>query len=209
MPKLGIMLEKIKRYKKLIMPIIIVGLVIALSVTQCQKQKLKHLDLTSQYQSAINIEKARVVVLSNQAERLKADLYEQREKDSLSQISSNKEIRYWRGKAKATRVIVETVIKENPQLEEFVSAQDSLISKMDVFIDTLQDQKADQWRDFNTLLAITDQKFQASGEINKHLESINKDLHKRVRRERSKKTFYKIAAGVLGGALIGKSVGVF
>lgn len=195
-----------QRVKSYILPAIIVILIIALSVTTCQKQKFKQIEHTSEYQRAISIEKARVVVLSNQAERLKADLYEQREKDSLSQIASNKEIRYWRGKAKATRVIVETVIADNPQLEEFVSNQDSLIATMDVFIDTLQDQKNNQWHDFNKLMAITDQKFKASQEINSHLETLNKDLSKRVRKERNKKTFFKIAAGLLAGAVLYQAI---
>ena len=203
MPKIGSFIKGVKSY---ILPAIIVVLIIALSVTQCQKQKFKQIDHTSEYQRAISIEKAMVVVLSNQAERLMEELYEQHEKDSVSVIAYNKEISYWRGKAKSTRVIVKTVIAENPQLEEFVSNQDSLIETMDVFIDTLQDQKADQWQNFNRLLAVTDQKFQASQEINTNLEALNKDLNKRVKRERAKKSAWKIVAGTLAAGIIYQSI---
>lgn len=99
---------------------------------------------------------------------------------------------------------IQPLLDSIPKLAAFVLLQDSIIDVQAVRIDSLEAQKARQWRDFNKLLEVQEEKFQASSEINLHLEAINdnwRDENKRLKRQNR---ILKVSVGIafVSGILI-------
>jgi len=201
------MLGNIKTFVKYLPYLVIIGLVIALSVTQCQNQKhVSDIDV-GELQRSVNAEKKRVIDLSNSEQSLKRKIIEDSVKSSRVVVAlkiENKNLRLEVKKAK--NVHVTEIIDQNPDLDKFVDLQDSLIANLDATVDTLELQKVRTWKSFNQILSVSDEKFKASQQINLHLESINSDLRKSVRKERNKKTFWKVATGIAVTGLIFNSL---
>lgn len=81
---------------------------------------------------------------------------------------------------------IEPLLDSIPKLAAFVLLQDSIIDVQAVRIDSLEQQKARQWKDFNKLLDIEQEKFQAATEINLHLSAIGdhyREENKKLKRQ--------------------------
>lgn len=200
-------MKTVIKYAKAIPYIIIVGLIIALCVTQCSKQKVKLDNHESELRQAIQVEKKRVIDLANREQTLIQKLNTDSVKSSRVVVAlkiENKALRLEVKKAKTIRVV--EIINENPELDKFIDLQDSLIANLDATVDTLELQKVRQWKSFSEILSVNDQKFAASQEINTHYVDLNESLYKSVRKERRRKTVWKIAAGILATGILYQSI---
>lgn len=195
-----------KNIIKAIPYIIIVLLIAALSITQCSKQKFKAVNHDSELIAAIGTEKKRIIDLENRGQQLIQKLKSDSLKNSASLRVLKRENKALRKEIVISRTNIQYVIDSIPAVDHFVDLTDSLDVIQEATIDSLENQGARQWTAFNSILSVEQEKFKASSELVKHFEEVNKDLEKRVKRERAKKTVWKIAAGLIGGALLYSSV---
>jgi len=200
------MLGNIKTFVKYLPYLVIIGLVIALSVTQCSKQEIKTESHEAEYQAKINAKEAELVTIQNREEELKKKLYTDSLKNSASLQSLKRENKALRKEIVTARANIQNVIDSIPEVDHFVDLTDSLDLIQEATIDTLQNQGARQWTAFNSVLSLEKEKNAVHKEINLHLESINSDLRKSVRKERNKKTFWKVATGIAVTGLIFNSL---
>lgn len=184
---------------------IIIVLMVIISVNQCSKQSIKS-DHEPELKQYIDAEKKRVIDLFNQGEDLKRKLIDLSQKDSLSVMSLKLENKALRKEVSRSRVSIQYVIDSVPGVKKFVALTDSLDIIQEAMADTLESQKAIQWKSFNRILEISDQKFEASNKMAEDFEAMNKSLSKNIRKERTKKTVWKITAGILATAIIFQSV---
>ncbi len=191
---------------KLIPYVIIIGLVIALSVTQCSKQKVVLDNHEAELKEAINNEKARVIDLQNREQNLKHQLKQDSIKNKSSEISYKREIKALKFTVSELRKPVQQLIDSVPQLDAFVDAQDSVIHFQEGRIDTLTAQYYLRNLKLQGVITLTESKFEASQQINTHYQQLNESLYKQVRKERRKKTIWKIVAGTLAAGIIYQSV---
>lgn len=80
------------------------------------------------------------------------------------------------------RAKVQELIDSVPALNAFVDTQDSIISVKSERIAQLSEDKTEQWEKFNALILASDEKFNASVEINSHFKAINEIRKKENRR---------------------------
>ncbi len=196
------MLNKIgtlaKRFKDFIMPVIIIGLIIALSVTKCQNQNLKD-DVKAPFDSTA-IYKARLATL--QAEAAKKVIL-----SHLDSVRTAKELRAQSSEIKKlkkaiipVRRSIQPLVDTVAIVAEYVVLTDSLISAIQAQNDTLSAEKTRIWRALSGINFNKDQQIQLLTELVNHKEVISQDLRKKLRKERRKKTFFKVttALGIVG-----------
>lgn len=120
------------------------------------------------------------------------------EKDSVEQaeqaLKFKSKISTLTKKLAEKRPEIEPLLDSIPKLAAFVLLQDSIIDVQAVRIDSLEAQKVRQWSDFNKLLDIQEEKFQAASEINLHLSAINDHYREENRKLKSKR--FSVGPGV-------------
>lgn len=195
-------MENIKRFGKIIPYIIIVLLVCMLGITQCQKHKARVINYDMDLKHAINREKARVIEMRNREVALIEKIKQDRLKNSASASTYKSQIKALKREIAKVRIVVDIIADTIPSLEVFLSLNDSLISAQEGRIDSLSLEKIRMYNNFNLLLTASNEKFKASNELVKHYEQLNKDLERRVRRERFRKTAWKVASGILAAGII-------
>jgi len=79
-------------------------------------------------------------------------------KDSLALIESKRVIKMLNWKLEKARQPVQALIDSIPELDRFVDLGDSIRFEQDTLINTLVNQKAEMWRNFNNLLSIEQSK---------------------------------------------------
>lgn len=194
------------KYLKFIPYAIIVILIIALCVSTCSKQEIKHDNSEQVYREFINQKEKELVVIQNREQELKEKLHTDSIKNKVSEIAFKREIKLLKFTVSELRKPVQQLIDSVPQLDAFVDAQDSLIHFQEGRIDTLTAQYYLRNIKMNGVITLTEAKFKASQEIRYNVEQLNFQLKKDVRKERRRKTAWKIATGILGALIIYESV---
>jgi len=193
-----------KKYFKFIPYAIIVALLIALSVTQCSKQKLK--DQVTAPPDSTNYFNGKLASIQADGEALKQKWV----KDSLEIKAS--EIKYKRVASKATkerdqaRAKIQYLYDSIPEVKEFVQL-DSVSDKIN--LDRIGELEFDQAKiisEFNERLSNKDDQIKLCGELTDHYVDVNQYLKKQVKKERRRKTIWKIAAGAFAAGLLYQSV---
>jgi len=202
-------MEKFKAYFKFIPWAIILILIIILSVSTCSRQKIKLDNNEAELKEQIKTEQAKIAEISAKESVLKMRIYNDSIASNLAKNEYVKKISALKRELGRARKPVQALIDSIPALDNFVDIQDSTINLQDNRIDTLEYEKAEMWAKFNALLSASEEKNKVQIELNSHYQDLNKQLDKQVRRERNKKTFWKVTTGILGGALVAKSIGVF
>jgi len=203
------MFANIKIFIKYIPYLIIIGLVIALSVSQCSRQKVQVESNDKVFEAVLKSDKARINALEATSKALKLKLKEDSVKAIASQTKFVKEIKSLKVKLAYARTRVIPLLDSIPELDRFVDLSDSTISVQDARIDSLSAEKSEMWAKFNALIASAEEKNKVQIELNSHYQDLNKQLDKQIRRERTKKTAWKLVSGILAGGLIAKSLNVF
>lgn len=204
--KLGNMINSIKKYIKLVPYIIIVGLIIALSVTTCSKQKLVIDNHESELKANINQKENELVAIQNRGEAKKFQWH----KDSLEMKAS--ENRFKQVAKKATkerdkaRAKIQYLYDSIPEVKEFVDA-DSVSDQIN--LDRIREiglEKISIVKSFDSMLSNKDEQLKVCGDLRLHVEQLNFQLKKDVRKERRRKTVWKVAASVLAVGILYQSI---
>lgn len=129
-----------------------------------------------------------------------------RKADSLkfrvSQIASNEEINGYKRTIAKLRPLIQDKIDSFPDLREFVSNQDSVILKQDSLLQAQDLYCALQIKDFQEILAIHQQKFEAQAQISEAWMDMATKAQKETKKEKRKKVFWKITSGILTAGII-------
>lgn len=156
------------------------------------------------HHEAIQTERAKIDSLSSEVERLEDKMTS----DSLKSIEARKAFKMRIQELAVSRASerskVQTLIDTIPILKSFVALQDSTIQAYSARVDSLESEKARQWSDFNKLLDVEREKFQAASEINIHYLEISEHFEKENKRLKRQNRWLKIgtAAGFVGGLLL-------
>lgn len=196
--------------KKAIKYIVIVaalGILASAGISTCtRKVELKEAGNEAVLKSEINRNKAELVVLQNREQTLKERVKQDSVKAIASQNAFKREISKLKIKLAQARQPVQVLIDSVPALDLFVDLQDSTIKLQGDRIDTLELQKLKLFKAFNNLILLSDEKYKIQLDLNKHHQNYVAQLKKQVKRERNKKTFWKITAMVLTGGVVYVSV---
>ena len=188
---------------KALAPWAIIGvLIIALSVVTCSKQTIKEENHESELRQAIEVEKRHSVELQNEGEALKQKIKQDSLKSKAVVIALESKIKVLTKEVKKSREIAQPEIDKSPALTEFVSDVDSLDIAQGAIIDSLKSYNVRQWRSFNSLLSIEQEKTQVQTELNSHFVDLNIQVSRQLKKERRKKTFFKITTGIIAGVLL-------
>lgn len=158
----------------------------------------------SKHEDSIAIKRRQIDSLLLKGEQLRLRL----ESDSIKSIEAQKAFKMrvatLTQKLTEKRPEIEPLLDSIPKLAEFVLLQDSIIDVQAVRIDSLEAQKARQWKDFNKLLDVEQEKFQASSEINLHLTEIAEHYSEENKKLKRQNRILKVSVGVafVSGILI-------
>lgn len=149
----------------------------------------------SNQEDSIAIKRRQIDSLLLKGEQLRLRL----ESDSIKSIEAQKAFKMRLAaltqKLAEKRPEIEPLLDSMPKLAAFVLLQDSIIDVQAVRIDSLERQKARQWVDFNKLLDVEQDKFQASSEINLHLTEIAEHYSEENKKLKRQNRWLKIGVG--------------
>lgn len=120
----------------------------------------------------------------------------------VAQNSAKREIEAYKKTIIRLRPTVQAKIDSFPDLRAFVAAQDYLIQQQDSLIRSQDLFCAAQIRDFNEILALHQQKFEAQGQITDALTEQLAASTKETRKQKRGKNFFKVVSGVLVGGIV-------
>lgn len=192
-------MEKVKSY---IIFGLITALVIILSVHRCSKQEAELSGITGQLESKINAKEKELVSLRNDGEEKRIQWH----KDSLEIIARSERFKQVATKATKERDIarakIQEIVNTVPAVKEFVE-KDSLSDQINIDrIRELGIENVSIQTSYESRLSKKDEQLKVMQGIIHDLEETNAILSKQVRKERNKKTFYKIVSGIAIGGLI-------
>lgn len=100
------------------------------------------------------------------------------------------------------RKIAQIFIDSIPEVKQFVALDDSVDRINLAIIDTLKQDKREMGIDFRNMVLTKENQKKILHELVLHLEATNIELGKKVKRERLKKTFWQVAAGIAVTGLV-------
>lgn len=179
------------KYFKFIHWVIIIVLLSVMSISKCSRDN--HIE--KPFDSTI-VYKSKLEAIQKQGEKEK----EQWGKDSLELVSRADRFKIVASKATKERDIVRAKIQEIvntvPEVREFVRV-DSVADQ--IARDRIGELEFDQAKiiaAFNERLSIKTEELKLSYNLNGYLQSENDRLNKDVKRERLRKTFWQVVAGI-------------
>ncbi len=178
---------------KLLPWFIIAPLVIALCVTQCNRQaekvEVRTFDSTAIFKSKLE------AIQKQGAKQLTAA-----RKDSIQAIKViaglQIENKILRQKLRPVRVEVEKIADTVAIVKRYLGIVDSLDRNQNEQIDSLTAQRNRIWGSLNQIVLNRNEQIQVLTELSDHQSVVNKDLRRQVRKERRRKTFFKITTGI-------------
>lgn len=196
-------------YRKVIIFLIIIsviGILAAILIPEVAKWRNPVKREIKQHHDSVLVKKAEIERLITKEKTLLIRIKQDSALQALQSIQFKTKISNLERKLSQTRPIVMAQVDTLPEVKEYILTQDSVITTQAAEIDTLQAQKVKTWNEFNKIMNVSEQKFQASLDVNRNLDAIiglqNKD-NKRLKRQN---TFLKIGLGIAGAGFIGVAV---
>jgi len=188
-----------ERIKSIALLGLITFFVVYFSVNSCNRQAEK---IESKTFDSTSIFKTKLEALQKQgetqAERLKSDSL----KTSIALNALKRENKTLKKKLADMRPDITRIADSIPILDTFMGLTDSLDLVQEATIDTLENEKARIWKTMNGLVFNCKEQVQLLNELADHKEAVNNDLRKQVKRERRKKTMFKVISGFLVGVVV-------
>lgn len=190
------------RIKSLLIALILLsGILVFLSY---QKDPVLE-DQLIRYQLEIDRNRHEIDSLLKRQDQLKRELKE----DSIQSEKEKKKYQYrianLKQELEKKRPEITVIADSFPQLKEFINLQDSIITTQAARIDTLESDKARQWKTFNQILTASEEKYKAQVEINDHMNSIVQIERKKNKRITKQNIGLKIGLGVVATILVIKN----
>ncbi len=178
--------------------LIIVGLVIALSVTQCQKQTIKQTvstpDSTTFYKGKIATIQAQGAA---EIQKLHSDLLEIKATATVYKKAADKATK----ERDVARKQIQQLVNASPELKQFIIV-DSISDKINrERIEALGLENVKITDDFLQIVHLKDEELKVNREYTNHLEVVVKDLTHEVKKQIRLKTVWKIVSSVLVAVL--------
>ena len=183
-------MEKIKSY---LLAGLITFIVIWFSVHSCQKQDIKQEARTVDSSSLF---KQRIEAIQARGEAIKTKLHTDSLKTSLALQALKIENKNLRKKIKELRPDILVIADSMPIIRRWVDVGDSIDIVQTAEIDSLYKEKSRIWRSMNAIVFNRDEQIQLLTELVNHKEVISQDLRKKLRKERRKKTFFKVTTAL-------------
>jgi len=189
-------------FLKLIPYIIIIGLVIALSITQCSKQSIKEDNSEQILKDKINEKERELVAIRNDGEEKRQrwikDSLQMEARATASKVAETKA----RKEADKALNKIADIVQTNPDVKDFVH-KDSIADKAATDEKkALELDKVTMNEAFRDILHSKDEQLKVKGEIIIHLEDVIVEKDKTIRKERGLKTFWKVTTGIVAAVLL-------
>jgi thiol:disulfide interchange protein len=174
--------------------------VILLMLKDCDRpSEQKEEDRKKQYETEVAILKVEKASIQKAQDSIGKVLIQRTRKDSIILKAQESKIQALEKKAARQRVVVDTLILNNPDLLSFVDTQNEVISELKVEVDTLKAQNEFQRKLNEQLISmeITEDKIDAAAKI--EYEFRIHELEKQAKKEKRKKKLGKLIAVIAGG----------
>ena len=182
---------------------IIFPLIIALCMVTCQKQKIKYevktVDSTGYF-------KTKMATIHARGEAIKIAAHKDSIRTAKELQSLQSENKRLKRSLIPVRVEVEKIADTLAIVKQFLGLTDSLDLIQEGELDTMRAERIRNFKVFSNILSTKDEQQAIMRETISHLEALNKGLSKDLRRERVKKTVWKVVSGVLVAVVVYVSV---
>jgi hypothetical protein len=129
-----------------------------------------------------------------------------RDSAKVAQNAAKREIQAYRQTIAKLRPLVQAKIDSFPDLREFVSSQDSVISKQDSLLHDTELFCQLQVRDLQDIIRLQEQKYHAQAEISEAWRQQAVESQAEAKKERRGKKFWQWTAGIAAGVALYLSV---
>lgn len=203
----GISKELLKRFGKYLIGLAVILILASILIRTCaRKRDIKEVGNEAVLNHEINTDKAKLVAIEAREEMIRAKITTDSIKHINEMAALKRENRSLKKQLATIRPQVDKIADSIPVVKEFVNKTDSLDIVQEAEKDTLIAYNAKTFQSFNALLNQAEEKNRVQVELNGHYQDLNKQLTKQVKREHTRKTFFKIACGVLATGIIYQSI---
>jgi len=185
--------------KSAIILVLVTFLIIFFSVKSCQKSAEK-VEVET-FDSTIII-KQKLALIQAQGEKQLKQIKQDSLKTSIALQALKIENKNLRKKLADMRPDITRIADSIPVIEEWVSLSDSLDVVQEAELDTMRAEKIRTWKSFTSILENKDDQIKLYGNINTNITDINRYLSKQVRKERRRKTFWKVTTAISATAIL-------
>ena len=185
--------------KSAIILVLVTFLIIFFSVRSCQKSaekvEVSTVDSTGYFRDKLE-------AIQSRGESIKIAAHKDSIRTAKELQSLHSENKRLKRSLIPVRVEVEKIADTLAIVKQFLGLTDSLDNVQEAEADTLRAERIRNFKVFSNILSTKDEQQAIMRETISHLEALNKGLNKDLRRERRRKTFYKITTGIAATLVI-------